>query len=143
MILNYFCPATPTTALRHYEMALRLSPRDPLRFVTLMLKGSALRVLGRLDEAVAAGRECCGFQGAGYLSYSHLAASLAMAGRQGEARAMLDTARRLEPGLCLASIRSARAGMHPDMLAETLHALTAAGLPETAEAPIGAASSDP
>ncbi len=39
-------------ALPHNDTALRLSPRDPARWVMLMMKGTVLRALGRHDEAI-------------------------------------------------------------------------------------------
>ncbi len=124
------------TALEHYETALRLSPRDPMRFLILMVKGAALRTAGRLIEAIEVGRESCRHQGAGYLPRLHFAITLAKAGRIEEARALLQEVRELEPGLCLASVRAARREMHPDMLADTIEGLARIGLPETAEEPI-------
>jgi adenylate cyclase len=128
--------ADSATALEHYETALRLSPRDPVRFRILMAKGRALRTAGRLDEAIEVGRESCRYQGAGYLPRMHFAITLAKTGRIEEARALLQEVQELEPGLCLATVRAARRGMHPDMLADTVEGLVSIGLPETADEPI-------
>ena len=48
---------TPEIEVECYDTALRLSPRDPMRWFCLMHKGSALRMLRRHDEAVALDRK--------------------------------------------------------------------------------------
>ena len=124
------------TALEYFETALRLSPRDPLRFVILMVKGVVLRNLGRIDDAVTAGLQSCRLQSVGYLPHMHLAVTLARAGRNEEAREALGKARRIEPTLSLALVRGTRVGMHKTMFEETLEGLAKAGLPETADGPL-------
>ena len=87
-------------ALPHYDTALRLSPRSPLRWVTLMQKGSALRILGRHDEAIAEGRRACQFPDPGFGPHMHLAATLAEAGQNHEARSAVEMPKRLRSTLC-------------------------------------------
>ena len=62
--LGYFALAVgtlyrgePEEALAAVDIALRLSPHDPQLFLWLALRGSALYLLGRYQEAVAAAEE--------------------------------------------------------------------------------------
>jgi TolB-like protein/Flp pilus assembly protein TadD len=117
-------------ALPYYDTALRLSPRDPTRWVTLMFKGSALRFLGRHQEAIAHCRQACQFPNAGFQPHMHLAASLAAAGQDREARVAVEKAVELEPALSIGFVRSHFFGMHETILKDTLVSLRKAGVPE-------------
>ena len=117
-------------ALPHFDAALRLSPRDPVRWVTLINKGSALRVLGRHDEAIAHCRQACQFPDTGFLPYMHLAAALAEAGQKSEAQAAVENAMQLQPALSISFLRSLYVGMHETPLKSVLDSLRKAGVPE-------------
>ena len=117
-------------ALPHFDAALRLSPRDPLRWVTLINKGSALRVLGRYDEAIAHCRQACQFPDTGFLPHMHLAAALAEAGQKSEAQAAVENAMQLQPALSISFLRSLYVGMHETPLKSVLDSLRKAGVPE-------------
>ncbi len=117
-------------ALPYYDTALRLSPRDPTRWVTLMFKGSALRFLGRHKEASVHCRRACQFPNAGFQPHMHLAAALAAAGHRSEAQAAVTKARRLEPTLSIGFARSHFFGMHETILKSMLDGLRKAGVPE-------------
>ena len=117
-------------ALPHFDAALRLSPRDPLRWVTLINKGSALRVLGHHDEAIAHCRQACQFPDTGFLPYMHLAAALAEAGQKSEAQAAVENAMQLQPALSISFLRSLYVGMHETPLKSVLDSLRKAGVPE-------------
>jgi TolB-like protein/Flp pilus assembly protein TadD len=126
----HFGAGQPEPALPHYDNALRLSPRDITRWVTLMFKGSALSMLGRHEEAVGFCRQACQFLNAGFQPHMHLAVTLARAGEQSEARKALDRAIELEPGLTAAFVRNHFFGMHEAMLDDILDSLKSAGLAE-------------
>jgi tetratricopeptide (TPR) repeat protein len=117
-------------SLPHYDAALRLSPRDPRRWLHLMMKGSALRGLGRHDEAVAKCRQACQIPDSGFLSYVHLAAASAEAGQKSEAQAAVEKATQLEPALSIDFIRNNFVGMHETTLKSLLDSLRKAGVPE-------------
>ena len=117
-------------ALTHYDAALRLSPRDPMRWMTFMLKGSALRLLGQHEEAIANCRQACQFPDKGPFPHMHLAATLAVARRESEARASLDRAIELEPSFSIGMIKDRFVGMHKVTLTNLLDGLRKAGLPE-------------
>jgi adenylate cyclase len=117
-------------ALPHYDAALRLSPRSPTRWSTLMMKGSTLRALGRHDEAIVHCRQACQFPGSGFLPHMHLAAALAEAGQKSEAQAATEKAMQLEPALSIDFIRNNFVGMHETTLNSLLDSLRKAGVPE-------------
>ena len=117
-------------ALPHYDDALRLSPRDPLRWLTLMMKGSALRALGHHDQAVAHCRQACQFPGASFLPYMLLAAALAEAGQQSEAQAAVENAMQLQTALSIGFIRGHFVGIHETDLKDLVESLRKAGVPE-------------
>jgi adenylate cyclase len=117
-------------ALPHFDAALRLSPRDPLRWVTLINKGSALRVLGHHDEAIAHCRQACQFPDTGFLPYMHLAAALAEAGQKSEAQVAVENAMRFQPALSIGFIRNQFVSMHETTLKSLLDSLRKAGVPE-------------
>ena len=117
-------------SLPHYDAALRLSPRDPMRWMTLMMKGSALRVLGRHDEAIAHCRQACRLPDCGFQPHMNLAACLAEAGQESEARAAVEKARQLQPALSIAFCRDHFVGIHESELANLIDSLRKAGVPE-------------
>ncbi len=117
-------------ALATPDAALRLSPRDPWRWLTLFIKGFSLHLLGRHDEAVAHCRQACRFTDAGFLPYTYLAAALAGAGQKGAARAVVEKARDIEPTLSIGFMRERSVGMHESTLKGILDSLRNAGVPE-------------
>jgi TolB-like protein/tetratricopeptide (TPR) repeat protein len=125
----------PREALERFDLALRLSPRDPAAWSFQTLRASALYLLGRYDEAIAAARDATRTQLADVVwPLVHLAASLGRIGRSDEALAAIAELRRRRPGLTIAEFR---AWPHNESRsAEALDAITnglrAAGLPEAA-----------
>ena len=116
-------------ALSHYDTALRLSPRDPMRWTMLMMKGSALRFLGRHDEAIAHGRQACQFPDSGPMPHLLLAASLAEAGQISAAQTAIEKARQLEPSISLGYVLSRSTGEHESIMKSLFASLRKAGLP--------------
>jgi adenylate cyclase len=76
-------------AVQDVETALRLSPRDPLVYAFLRTKGLGLFALGRYDEAAEAYRQSLAVNPELRDGYAMLSASLAMMGRDADAREML------------------------------------------------------
>ena len=95
-----------------------------------MIKGSALRDLGRHDEAIAHCREACQFPNSGFLPHMHLAAALAEAGQIIEAQAALEKAMKLQPALSISFIRNNFVGAHESYLKSMFDSLRKAGVPE-------------
>ncbi len=117
-------------ALPHFTTALRLSPRDPWRWITLMVKGSALRFLGRNEEAIPLCRQACQFPDSGHLAYLNLAAALAEAGQNREAQIAVEKALQLQPTFTISNFRNRLVGMHEICLNSYLGSLRKAGVPE-------------
>ena len=117
-------------ALPHFDAALRLSPRSPLRWLPLGVKASALRFLGRHDEAIAHCRQACQLPDSGFLPHLHLATALAEAGRISEAQATLAKAMKLQPALSSSFIHRNYVGAHKAFLNSLLESLRKAGMPE-------------
>jgi len=116
--------------LPHYDTALRLSPRDPMRWLTLLMKGSALRFLGHHDEAIANCRQACQLPDSGFLPQINLAAALAEDGQKREAQATIEKAMQLEPALSISFLRSNYIGMHETYSKSLFDSLRKAGVPE-------------
>ena len=95
-----------------------------------MIKGSALRFLGRHDEAIAHCRQACQIPDSGFLPHMHLAAALAEDGQESEAQAAVEKAMQLQPALSISFIRSLFPGMHKTTLKSLLDSLRKAGVPE-------------
>ncbi len=127
---HHYSAGQAEQALPHFDAALRLSPRDPMRFRVFMLKGSALRVLGRHDEAIAHCRQACQFPDSGYHPHMHLAAALAEAGQASEAKGAVEKAMQLQPALSISFIRSRFVEEHETTFKSLLDSLRKAGVPE-------------
>ena len=95
-----------------------------------MVKGSALRSLGRHDEAISFCRQACQIPNAGFQPHMHLAAALADAGQTSEAQTAAEKAIQLQPALSLSFTRSRFIGMHETTLMNLLDSLRNAGVPE-------------
>jgi adenylate cyclase len=83
---TYQAAGKPEEAIRSFERAVRLSPFDPLLFLTLTEMGIAFISLGRFDEAVAAAKKALSQNQTFAASYRCLATALAHLGREAEAR---------------------------------------------------------
>ena len=118
-------------AIPFYDTALRLSPRDPTRWVILMFRGAGLRDLGRHDEAITNCRQACQFPDSGYAPYMHLATALAEAGQESEAKLALEKTIEFQPALSIDFIRRQFSGMHETSLKSLLDSLRKAGAPES------------
>ncbi len=95
-----------------------------------MQKGSALRALGRHDEAIAYCRQACQFPNSGYLPRMHLAGALAEAGQKSEAQAAVEKAMQVQPALSISFIRRRYVHTHEIYLRSLLDSLLKAGVPE-------------
>ena len=126
----YWGRADAEAALKHFNTALRLNPRDPLRWITLMMIGAALRFLKRYDEAIEWGRAACQYSEADFIPHLHLAASFGQAGRMDEARAAITKALELRPDLTITFMGERYATLHPAMAGPFFDGLRKAGLLE-------------
>jgi adenylate cyclase len=130
---HYYSAGHDELALPHFDDALRLSPRDPMRWATVMNKGSILRILGRHEEAISHCRQACQYLNSGYLAHMHLAAALAAADRIDEAKLAIEKAVSLNPELSVDYISGRFVNLHQSVTKGLVESLIKAGLPESLE----------
>jgi tetratricopeptide (TPR) repeat protein len=126
----YWGRADAEGSLEHFNTALRLNPRDPFRWITLVMKGAALRFLERYDEAIEWGRAACQYPEGEFIPHLHLAATFGQAGKVDEARAEITKALELRPDLTITFMGRRYATLHPAMGSPFFDGLRKAGLPE-------------
>ena len=95
-----------------------------------MHKGTALRVLGRHDEAVAHCRQACQFPDTGHLPHMYLAAALVEAGQKSQTQAAVEKVMQLLPDLSISLLDSRFVGMHEPTWKSLRDSLRKAGVPE-------------
>jgi adenylate cyclase len=120
-------------AMEHFDMALRLSPRDPATWSYLTLKAHSLYQLTRYEEAMSLARDATRFPVADLVwPYVHWAAALGQLRRVDEARAVLNELLCRRPGLTVAGFRSwpHNRSAYPAFLDHIAEGLRLAGLPE-------------
>ena len=115
-------------AIEHAELAIRLSPFDPMTALSLGTIGVAHYTAGRYAQAAEytaqAARLRPGFQGAHRLH----CASLAQAGRIDEARTLLRVVRQQQPQLSSDWIKANVPYQTPELMQRFLHGMKKAGL---------------
>ena len=117
-------------SLRHFETGLRLNPKDPWRFTTESLYSSALRTLGRYEEAVIHSRAACAPGVEGFLPYMHLASNLGHSGAQLEAQQAAAKALEMEPRFTVKFAHNMFSKVHASMRDALLEGLRKAGVSE-------------
>jgi TolB-like protein/Tfp pilus assembly protein PilF len=123
----------PQEALDRFDLALRLSPRDPAAWSYQTLRASALYQLDRYAEAIAAARDATRTPLADVVwPLVHWAASLGQLERGKEASDVVDELRRKRPGLTIAGFRAwpHNAPRSAGSLERIADGLRKAGLPE-------------
>ena len=126
----HFWMGNATQALPHLDRAIRLSPQDPHLWSFHYIRGNALYLTGRHDDAIAAQRAAIQHKGNEYLPYLTLAAALSHdPAREAEARDALAQANALKADLSAAFLRASIGNLHPAYLETFLTDLTGLGLP--------------
>ena len=123
----------PKKAIDYADTAIRLSPNDPMMWVMLHYKASALVRLDDFDRAIELFEKVCEFPTAQYVPAATLAALYVLRGRKKEGRKALQNARRLEPKLSIAVMKNVYgvSGDRPGTRTQRLlDALRTAGLAE-------------
>lgn len=120
----------PHEALDPINHALRLSPHDPYHWVFLVARACALMLLRRFEEAVEDANQSARHPGAKITAFIIQAGTLALTGRDKEARVALATARQFEPELSVDYIRRLLPFKNPGDLDELIEALRELGLSE-------------
>jgi tetratricopeptide (TPR) repeat protein len=125
----------PAKAVEYAETAFRLSPRDPLAYAFLREKGLGLFSLSRYEEAIEAYRQSVAIYPELANSYVMLTASLALMGRDVDAREMLERYLALPPGSAksITQLRNRQPQDSPflrEVYDRVDHGLRLAGMPE-------------
>ena len=111
------------------EHAMRLSPLDAMSCIPQGIIGFANFLLGRHEEAIAAGRRAVQLNPGFSILHGWLAAPLAKLGRIEEARAASERLLACDPGFTISRWSSA-VGMAPAISDTVMDAMRLAGLPE-------------
>jgi adenylate cyclase len=121
----------PEKAAPLLDRAIRLSPTDPQLWTFHYIRGNARYFMGDAEAAIADQKAAIQNKGDEYLPYLSLACAFALHGyRDNEARAELDNASRLKPGLSETFLRETVGNLHPPYLENFFHCLKKLGLPE-------------
>lgn len=91
----------PEKAIEYADMAIRLSPHDPQKWIFVGYKGLADGVLGNYEKAIEYMEEACRFPTAQIIPFTVLAALYALTGRDSDAAAAMENARRLDSNLSI------------------------------------------
>jgi adenylate cyclase len=118
-----------TEALRSFERTIRLSPLEPLLYLTLAGMGIALIELQRFDEAVAVARKAARQNQTYAATYRCLASALAHLGREAEVKKAVSRLLEIEPNFRMSEWmkRGAQWHRHNHLMIEGIRK---AGLPE-------------
>jgi adenylate cyclase len=126
-VVNTFT-GDPKVAAEYAEYAFRLSPNDPLLWMTMGAKGVAAALLGDIDTAIDNFEQSCRLPNAQIIPFVLLAACYALAGRDSEAAIALDNARQQEAGLTLKQMQDYFGKADHDMFDVFVEALRKTGL---------------
>ncbi len=118
-------------AVEASEMALRLSPRDPLTWATTVVHSLESTLMREREEALVWAERTMRLPRAnGYFPHAMLAAALANLGRIDEARAAIEKAIEWKPDLTVSFVEKNMPTKQPGGLAPYLDGLRKAGLSE-------------
>ncbi|NQV85470.1 MAG: tetratricopeptide repeat protein, partial [Woeseiaceae bacterium] len=101
LAVAYLFAGQPQKTIEVMDMAIRLSPNDPLMWTFVGNRGIAHGVLQEFDKAIEHLEEACRFPAAPFIPFTMLAALYALTGRQEDAEKTLGRARRVETKLSL------------------------------------------
>ena len=117
-------------AIPKLDIAMRLSPHDPILWGMLSARASCCNNLENYEEAEEWARKAINERPD--LLWPHFTLTVALAGqdRLDEARAAIEAARRVKPDLSASMIRRLMPHFHSEYLERWIEALRKAGLPE-------------
>ena len=96
---------SPEEAIRYADIAIRLSPREPMLWDFLHYKASAYLRQDAHELAIETFEQACEYPSAQYPPFATLAALYAMDGRGEDAKRALSRACKLEPGLSITKMK--------------------------------------
>ncbi len=117
-------------ALRHSDMAIRLSPRDPAMWSFLLVKAMIFYEMLDYDKAADVARQSTRESNARHNSWSVLAAALGQSGRIDEAQSAVNELLQQMPDATIRTDRLALAQNAPDPADHLREGLRKAGMPE-------------
>jgi predicted Zn-dependent protease len=117
-------------AIPKLDMAMRLSPHDPMLWAMQINRAQSCNALENYDEGAEWARKAVNERPEMLITRWNLAVALAGQDRLDEARLALAAAQRVKPDLSPAVIRRLRPHYHPEYLERFIDALCKAGLPE-------------
>jgi TolB-like protein/tetratricopeptide (TPR) repeat protein len=121
----------PEAALEHLALAMRLSPLDPHMYMMQAATAHAHFFAGRFGESAAWAQKARREQIEGLPLVRIAAASLALSGRAGEARAAVERLLRFDPALRLSNFHETLGPYrHQEHVTQYRDALRKAGLPD-------------
>ncbi len=126
----YVYKGEPDKALENLDMAMRLSPNDPLTWIFCAYKGLAYFASNDLPGSIEMLERSCQYPSAQFLPFVWLASMYVQTGREKDARRTLATAKEREPNLSIAYLQNMyrnTQGRRAQKLFETLREI---GLPE-------------
>jgi adenylate cyclase len=123
----YKVAGLPEEAVRSFELAIRMSPIDPMLHRAFIGIGMALIELGRFDEAIVAAKKALRQNPSYSAAYRCLASAFAQLGRDAEAREGVARVLETDPAFTI-SAWIARGGQSNSKL--LIEGLRKAGLPE-------------
>jgi adenylate cyclase len=126
--LNWYGRAAD--AIPMLDMAMRLSPHDPMLWSMQGTRAHCCNNLGNYDEAVEWARKAINTLADHLWPRLHLVVALVGQDRLDEARVAIEAARRVKPDLSLSVMRRLLPHLHPEYLERWIDALRKAGLPE-------------
>ena len=112
------------------DMAMRLSPHDPLQWAMQTQRAACCFDLENYDEAEEWARKAANTRPDKFWAQLNLAVALAGQDRLDEARVAIEAARRVKPDLSLSVAKSLVPHFYPEYLERFIDALRKAGLPE-------------
>jgi tetratricopeptide (TPR) repeat protein len=122
----YRIAGLPEEAIRSFERAIRMSPVDPLLYMTLTGIGGAVIELGRFDEAIVVGKKALRQNPSFVATYRCLASAFAHLGRDAEAHEAAARVLEIDPAFTI----SASIVGFPNYSKLFIEGLRKAGLPE-------------
>jgi adenylate cyclase len=130
LAISYTWRGDNDDALRHAELAERLSPRDPVQSMWSFARTCAEFGAGHYDRALAAARLTTEAMPRFPGGWRYVASSLGHLGRIEEARAARDELLKVAPRDSLSLVRMVLPGVHSERMERLIDGLRKAGLPE-------------
>ncbi|HSE40351.1 MAG TPA: tetratricopeptide repeat protein [Acidobacteriota bacterium] len=121
----------PQESIDRVHRAMRLSPQDPIEWLFYDALGGAYWNAEQYEEGLAVSKRLIAMLPNYYYGYIWAVLNLVGLGRIDDAKEMIRQARRVQPALSLALVRSTLGAMAADVDRRMSDALIKAGIPES------------